>query len=312
MDELKIAYLFETARAGSIRGAAERLQVNASTVSRQIALLEKELGIALLERLARGVRPTEAGRLLIDYHADQKVARADVVAHIRELNALTRGALQIVIGEGFIGDLLSGPLQEFCLAHPGLTLSVDVMATDGIIRAITEDEAQIGLVFNPPFDERLNTSARIIRSICAIVPAGHQLARLGREPGLGELLPYPLASLSSSFGVQQLIEEATQKERVHLRSSIRTNSFTLLCRFVVAGLGIALMPAFVAAKELEEGLVEAVPLANEILKAAEIHIVTRHGRQLPPSALRLLGHLRSHLKAFGATGMLDPALPGTE
>ncbi|PKU25154.1 LysR family transcriptional regulator [Telmatospirillum siberiense] len=301
MDELRIAYLFETTKAGSIRGAAERLQVNASTISRQISLLEKDLGIPLLERLPRGIRATEAGRMLVDYYADQKVARDDVVAKIHELNALTRGTVQLVIGEGFIGDLLSGPLQEFCRSHPGLSLSVDVMATDGIIRAITEDEAQIGLVFNPPFDERLNTTARISRSICAIVPVGHSVAKLGHEPTLAELLPYPLACLSSSFGVQKLIDDATQRDRVHLHSSIRTNSFTLLRKFVVSGLGIALMPGFVAAEELADGLVEAVPIANDILKAAEIHIVTRHGRQLPPSALRLLGHLKLHLKAFYAT-----------
>lgn len=302
VDDLRIAYLFETAQAGSIRGAAERLGVNASTVSRQIALLEKELSIPLLERLPRGIRPTEAGQILIEYYAQQRVARDDVVAKIHELHALTRGTVRIVIGEGFISDLLSGPLQDFCAGHPGLSLSVEVMATNGIIRAITEDEAQIGLVFNPPFDERLNSNARISRSICAIVPRGHPLTALDREPALRDLAGYRVAALSSSFGVQQLIDVAMQKDRLHLRPTIRTNSFTVLRRFVVSRLGIALMPAFVAAQELEEGIVEAVSVANDILKTAEIHIITRHGRQLPPSALSLLGHLRSHLKAFGAHG----------
>ncbi|WP_168220456.1 LysR family transcriptional regulator [Azospirillum thermophilum] len=299
MDEQRIIYLYETARAGSIRGAADRLQVNASTISRQIALLEQEVGITLLERLARGVRPTEAGRMLIDYHAGQRIAQADVLAKIQELNALTRGTVQLVVGEGFISDLLSGPLQEFCRNYPGLALSIEIMATDGIIRAITEDEAQIGLVFNPPFDERLNTISRISSSICAIVPAGHPLTRLGRRPALEDLLCYPMAALKPTFGVQRVINHALEQERLRLRPTISTNSFTLLRRFVTSQLGIVLMPAFVAVQELEEGLVQALPVASDILNAGEIHIVTRHGRQLPPSALCLLSHLRSHLKAFG-------------
>jgi len=300
MDDQRIAYLFETAKAGSIRGAAERLQVNASTISRQIALLEREMAIPLLERLARGIRPTEAGRMLIDYHAQQNIARTDVMAKIQELNALTRGSIQVVIGEGFIDDLLSGPLQDFCRDHPGLTLSIDVLATNGIIRAITEDEAQIGLVFNPPFDERLSTIARIKGSVCAIVPAGHPLTKLGHQPGLDELIAYPMASLTHSFGVQQLIDSAFQKAHLSLHPTLRTNSFTLLRKFAASRLGIALMPAFVALHELEDGVVEALPVADDLLQAAEIHIVTRRGRQLPPSAQHLLGHLRYHLKAFGA------------
>lgn len=300
MEDQRIAYLFETVRAGSIRGAAQQLQVNASTISRQIGLLEREVGTPLLERLARGIRPTEAGQLLVEYFAARRVARSDVIARIQELTQLNRGTVRLVSVEGFISDLLSGPLQTFCSAHPGLSLSVDIMATDGIVHAITEDEAQIGLVFNPPYDPRLNSNARIRTALCAIVPAGHALAARDRPPTLADLTPYPLAALNPEFGVQQLIDAAAARERVHPMPTVRTNSFTLLRTFVTSRLGIALMPDFVASREIEDGSVVAVPVANDLLNAAEIHIVTRHGRQLPPSALRLLGHLRSHLRAFGA------------
>jgi DNA-binding transcriptional LysR family regulator len=298
MEDQRIAYLFAAVKAGSIRAAAQRLNVNASTVSRQIALLEAQLATPLLERLGRGIRPTEAGALLIDFHAAQRIAFDDVVTKIHELTSLTRGTVQLVIGEGFISDLLSGPLEDFCHSHPGLALSVDILATDGIVRAITEDEAQIGLVFNPPFDPRLNSNARIATSICAIVPAGHPLTRQKDLPRLADLACYSLACLSPSFGVQQLIDAAADRERVSLTPMIRTNSFTLLRKFVAARLGIALMPDFVAAEDLEDGLVAAVPIASDTLRAAEIHIITRHGRQLPPSAQRLLSHLRSRLRSF--------------
>jgi DNA-binding transcriptional LysR family regulator len=299
MEDQRIAYLFEAAKAGSIRGAAQKMQINASTISRQIALLEEELSVAVLERLGRGVRPTEAGQLLIDYYAVQKIAREDVIAEVHELTSLTRGTIQLVIGEGFIDDLFSDSLQEFCRSYPGLSLSIQVLATDGILRAITEDEAHIGLVFNPPYDARLNSAACIRKSICAIVPQGHPLASGAGEPTLAELTAYPMAALNSSFGVQQMIDAAAAQDRLRLKPVVTTNSFTLLRKFVASRLGIALMPDFVAAQELGEGIVVALPVANAILKAAEIHIVTRHGRQLPPSALRLLGHLRGHLKSFG-------------
>src|SRR3569832_2158143 len=66
-DHERLRYLRQAVKFGSIRGAAERLNVNASTVSRQIALLEKQVSTMLLERFGRGVRATEAGLLLAEY-----------------------------------------------------------------------------------------------------------------------------------------------------------------------------------------------------------------------------------------------------
>lgn len=61
INESRIRYLYESSRCGTVRAAAEHLGVAPSAVSRQIALLEDELGIVLVERHKRGVRPTEAG-----------------------------------------------------------------------------------------------------------------------------------------------------------------------------------------------------------------------------------------------------------
>lgn len=300
MDDQRIAYLFETVRAGSIRAAAERLGVNASTISRQIALLEKDLGTPLLERLSRGIRPTEAGRLLVDYWTRQQVARADVEAQIRELRSSTRGTVRLATGEGFIGDLLAGPLQDFCRIHPGLTLSIEVMTTAGIVRAITEDEAEIGLVFNPPFDERLNSTARIGGSICLLAPRNHPLTSPETDPSLLDLVGQRVAALTPVFGVQQTIDAAMRRAGLSIDPVLRTNSFALLRRYVATGLAVALLPAFVAVPEIEEGSIVVRPIADATLETAEIHIVTRHGRRLPAAAMKFLSHLRSRLRAFGA------------
>src|SRR5882724_12218142 len=65
--DLNLQYLYEAARLGSMRAAADLLAVAASSISRQIAQLEGEVGTALIERGARRLRLTEAGRLLIEY-----------------------------------------------------------------------------------------------------------------------------------------------------------------------------------------------------------------------------------------------------
>lgn len=65
LSERRLHYLHAALMAGSMRAAAERLGVEASVISRQIQLLEKELNVTLIERRGRGVAPTDAGRLVL-------------------------------------------------------------------------------------------------------------------------------------------------------------------------------------------------------------------------------------------------------
>ena len=275
LDHQRLHCLREAVRFGSIRGAAERLNVNPSTVSRQIALLEKELSTALLERFGRGVRATEAGQLLVEYAHIQDSTRKDTLAKLADLKALKRGHIELVTGEGYIGDLLGGPLQEFCRRFPDLTLSLEITGTDGIVQAVVEGEAQIGIVYFPPADRRLQSHARIRQPICAIVHPKHPLAKLERAPKLADLARYPIAELRGSFGTQKLMEVAAVSERIGFNPVVRTNSFLVLKSFVCANLGVAFMPAFAAAKEMQDGDVIALPIDHPVLRSAEAHIITR-------------------------------------
>ena len=297
-DHERLHYLRQAVKLGSIRGAAERLNVNPSTVSRQIALLEKQVSTTLLERYGRGVRATEAGQLLVEYAGIQDSARKDTLAKLADLKTLKRGHIELVTGEGYIGDLLGGPLQEFCRRFPDLTFSLEITGTDGIVQAVVEGEAQIGIVYFPPADRRLQSHARIRQPICAIVHPKHPLAKLGRAPKLSDVAHYPVAELRGSFGTQKLMEVAAASERTSFNPVVRTNSFLVLKSFVCANLGIAFMPAFAAAREVQDGEVIALPIDHPLLRSAEAHIITRHGRRLPPATLGLLQHLIKRMKAF--------------
>jgi DNA-binding transcriptional LysR family regulator len=297
-DHEGLQYLREAVRLGSIRRAAERMNVNPSTVSRQVALLEKQVSSTLLERFGRGVRATEAGQLLVEYARLQLTAREDTLAKLAGLKTLKSGHIELATGEGYIGDLLGGPLQEFCQRFPNLTLSLEVTGTDGIIEAVVAGEAQIGIVFFPPADRRLHSHVRICQPICAIVHPEHPLTKLARHPKLADLAPYPIAELGGSYGTQKLMEVAATAEQISFNPIIKTNSFLVLKSFVCANLGIAFMPAFAATKELRNGEVVALPIDHPILKRAEAHLITRHGRKLPPATLALLEHLTRRMKAF--------------
>src|ERR1700733_11040221 len=123
LTESRIVYFFEAVRCGTIRAAADWLDVAPSAVSRQIGLLETELDAALLERHARGVRPTEAGQILIEYFREQLAHKDDLISRLQELRGLRTGTVGVVLGEGFVSDVLAGPMQHFCRLYPGIKIN---------------------------------------------------------------------------------------------------------------------------------------------------------------------------------------------
>ncbi|WP_315801011.1 LysR family transcriptional regulator [Bradyrhizobium sp. SZCCHNS3002] len=302
LDHHRLHYLHEAIRLGSVRAAAEALDVNASVISRQIALLEKELGLTLLERLSRGIRATEAGALLVERFRQWQADQADTVAKLRELQGLKRGHVDIVLGEGFVSDLMSGPLSRFWQRHPDLTMSFDLAGTNEVVNAVAEDRHHIGMVFNPSADPRIRIATASRQPLCAIMPPDHALARLGRPLRLRELADHPLGLMHASYGTRQVVAMAEAAERVALSPKLTTSSINVLRHFVKGGLGLTLLPAFAIAADLADGSLAAVPVDNRLLSSSEACVITRRGRELPHAASHLLRFLSGQMRAFRVGG----------
>lgn len=298
LDERRVRYLYEAVQAGSLRAAADKLDVNPSVLSRQIAALEMQLAVTLIERHGRGIRPTDAGQVLADYWRQHASDREDALAKLQAIRGLSQGHVDLVLGEGFVSDLMDKPLLDFCGRHPGLTVTLNLAGTNEVLRVVTEDQAHIGLLYNPPATPGIRSRAAVRQPMCAIVPPGHPLARARRPPTLGQLVPHPIALMHGAYGTRQVIHLAEQLEKIRLNPKLSTNSISVIKHYVRAGYGISLLPAFAVSQETDRRELVAVPIDNPVLASAEAHIVTRLGRQLSPAANRLLLHLIAAMKAF--------------
>ncbi|WP_186180911.1 LysR family transcriptional regulator [Burkholderia gladioli] len=297
LTDSRIIYFYEAVRCGTIRAAADWLDVAPSAVSRQIGLLEKELDATLVERYARGVTPTEAGRCVIEYFREQLAHRDDLISRLQELRGLKTGQVSLVLGEGFVSDLLAGPMQQFCRQFPGIRVNLDVGSTNDVIRKISNDEGEIGLVYNPPTEPKLVSRASKRQPMMAIV--GPDFPRRGHKVlTVQQLATYPLAATHPSYGTRQMMEAVEYAERVRLGPIVTTNSFAILKEFVKSGLGISVMPAFAVAAELQARELFAIEIAHPILENAEAHMVTRVGRKLSVAANKMLQMMTGQMRAF--------------
>ncbi len=90
-----LRYLDEVARSGSIRAAAQRLNVASSAVNKQILMIEEQLGVKLFERLPRGLRLTAAGELMVAHIRQTMNNYRNVEADIRDLQGLRSGEVTL-------------------------------------------------------------------------------------------------------------------------------------------------------------------------------------------------------------------------
>ena len=298
LDFRRVKYLYEAVTQGSVRAAADTMDMNPSVVSRQIAKLEEELNLPLIERHGRGVKATDAGQLLVAYFRQQSAYQDDVITKVQELRGLARGHIDLVLGEGFVGDLMAEPMKDFWHRYPGLTVTMHLAGTNEVMRMVAEDAAHIGLVYNPPVSAGIRSRAAIRQPMCVITPPGHPLTQLKRQPLLRQVGAYPVALMHGSFGTRQIIDLAEQVDRIRLVPKLTTDSISVIKHFVRSDLGVSLLPAFAVAQEIDAGQLIAIPVDHAVLGGAEAHIVTRLGRQLSIAANQLLLQLISSMRAF--------------
>ena len=203
-------YLYEAVSTGGVRNAAEKLGIVPSAVSRQISLLEDELGMVLLERHRNGVVPTQAGTLVLDYYRQHQSHQHDMLAKLESLRGLYSGTISIVSGEGFAQELIDGPIRQFRAQHPGVSVSLEVYGTNDIMRRVREDQAEIGLVYYAQADPLIRIRSKVRQPMHAIVAAQHPLAQ-STHTTLQALTQWPVALLQGVYGIRQLVEFASAR-----------------------------------------------------------------------------------------------------
>ena len=298
MQDLNLQYLYEAARLGSMRAAADLLTVAASSISRQIAQLEAEIGTALIEHGSRRIKLTEAGRLLIEYHEAQLAQREIFEARLSDLKGLRTGRISLAVGEGFVGSPLSALINGFVRKHSGLQVDVRILASSAeVARLVVEDEAHLGLAFHASDDPRIRVLTSISHPLCAVMLPSHPLAQHAAVT-LSELVQYPMCLPECSFRTRQILKEVEIAEGITLQPSVTSNSIGLLKNLLQSGDLCTLLPLLAVAEEVERGEFVAVAVHGAALDGTSVHLISRLGRRLTPAPLRLIDELTIYLDRY--------------
>jgi len=254
LQQLRI--LREIARQGNnLSGAAAALHTSQPGVSRQVQLLERELGVELLARRKNRITGlTEPGRAILAA-AERALGEAE---NIRLIAAEHRreegGQLTIATSHLHARYTLLTPIKTFALRHPGVRTQMRQADPDEILRLVASGEADIGVSTEREAgrpDLVLLPGAAIGRSL--ILPIGHALS-LKKTVTLADIARYPLVGYNPRQRGGQIISETFRARGLEPKLVVSAIDSDIIKAYVAEGVGIAVIPTLALDAELDRGL----------------------------------------------------------
>jgi LysR family transcriptional regulator, transcription activator of glutamate synthase operon len=286
-----------TVDAGAMTRAAERLHVVQSAVSQSIKRLEQELGVALLERRRDGVRPTEAGAILVQ-HANTVlniIARAERdMAAYREL---TRGTVRLAMVPTAVPIVLAPLLRAARELAPGLRVDIEEGLTAWVIDRVRSGHADLGVVLQPLEHDELDTVVLGELELVAAVPSSHRFARR-RQLRCKDLQDEDWITFPEHNPGRMWLEQASATAGFTPRVAHEVENLTQMAVFVESGAGIALVPPSSVAREVAGGTLATVHLVSPSPRTT---LCMTLRRQHPSPAVRAVSDLLKQIGPHAGT-----------
>lgn len=284
-----LRYLDEVARSGSIRQAAERLNVASSAINRQILDLEAEIGVSLFKRFPRGLRPTPAGEFLIA-HARQTLKGFDhVLEQMLDVEAVRSGTVHVAAMHGPTHGVVPMAGTNFRDKYPNITINVTVGGSKEIIRLVDDGMVDLGLSYDLPAYHGLQTIRSLTTELGAVVSVNHPLANR-KSVTLADCLAYPIVAPTVEVSIRHLINAALRERAAAITPAFESNSTAFLLNLVQDGRHLTFMNPADTTFSATARLV-FLPVADITFPKHTLVLARKKGSQLSTAAELLASEL---------------------
>lgn len=278
------------AQAGSFAAAATQADVARSAVTRQIAALERHLGVKLVARTTRRLHLTAAGVAYLEKCREILDLVAAAESGLGAEAAAHRGPIRISGPVSFGIRHLMPLLTDFAELHPGLELDVDL--TDRPVDLVAEGIDVAIRISHRQEDSWVVRPLSVCRSV--LVASPRYLERRGEPRHPDELRDHECLCYTPSLRTTWPLTIAGEIVQVPVAGRIRANNSDALLDAAIRGLGIAYQPTFVAAPAVHSGVLRVV-LPKHLPMAGAIHAVLPGHRYVPPRVRGLVDYLAERM-----------------
>src|SRR5919108_1041259 len=300
LDVRRMRVLREVAERGSIAGAAQALAFTPSAVSQQIATLEREAGVALVERGPRSIRLTAAGRALVEHTEGILASLEAAEAEIQAIAGVRGGMLRLASFPTAYATLMPAAISEFRARHPGVELTLTEADPLASIVRLKSGELDLALLYEYdyvplPADDAIEKIALTDDAIRVLLPLGHPAAKRRAVP-LDSLRDEQWITSTARSSCHEFVARSCRASGFEPDIGFESDDHGVWQGLVAAGVGVALAPDL-ALENLHPG-VEARPVALHPLKR-RIYGAHRAGGS-SPAIEAMLDVLREAVAARGA------------
>jgi DNA-binding transcriptional LysR family regulator len=250
---------YQVAKHKSFSQAAGALFLSQPSVSNQVKLLEEACGLKLFDRSGRNVELTNTGEILLSYAERIFSLAKEADSVIEEIKGLKAGGIRISASNTLGAHYLPDILDRFRKKHP----QVEILMNVGYTQTVTEDilafRSDLGLIGREVAHPNIVVIPLWEEELVLIVPADHPFAER-RKIDLADLQGQPFIMSEKGSGVREITEKILAGAKVSVRVVMELGENEAIKRAVASGLGITLISAAVARRELEAGQIRAVRL----------------------------------------------------
>jgi len=249
MDLRQLEIIRAIADSGSFTAAGEKLHVSQSAISRQILLLEDELGEPVFHRIGRRIRITPAGEALLQLSHRVFQDLHDTVSGISDKRDSLKGTMRLVGGMTVCLYAFPALLAEVRRIHPSLDLKITVGSAERSIAMLRSGAGDLGLLTLPVEAGDLVSVPVLEEELLLITYAAHPLAQ---RPQItpADLHKQPFILFETGSITRRLVEEFFTREHIEAQIVMETENVEIIKAMVRHGLGISIIPWQAAAADV--------------------------------------------------------------
>jgi DNA-binding transcriptional LysR family regulator len=252
MDVRQLEMFRAVVEEGAFTRAADRLHVSQSAISRQLQLLEQELGTKLLHRSGRGVSLTPHGELLLT--AANRINREiqDTVSQISDTLELQRGLLSLGGGMTVSLYILPKLLKKFRSLYKNVDLRITTGESELLLHLLRTGRVDLALLTLPIVAADLEVRPVLKEEMVVVTSGNHPLTRVKTvEPR--SLRRYPFVLFESGSNTRKVLDEFFLEEQIPVNVVMETENVEIIKAMVSSGLGVTLLPYSAIAGERRTG-----------------------------------------------------------
>ena len=261
MDLKQLKALVTIAETANMTRAADVLNIVQPALSRQIRMLEDELGAILFERGRQGMILNEEGKTFLEYARRILHEVEKAKAEIRP----SSGAVSGIVNVGLLpstSDLLSSMLlRQLQQQYPQIRITITAGYAGHLQEWLEVGEIDVALLYSAKLSASLNVQPLVEEKLWFVGLPGNGL-RPGKPVTLNSMADRPIILPSRPHGLRILVDQVGQENNLQLNVVAETNSMSVQKRLVLDGHGYTILPSIAIAQELAQGCLEAAPLTN--------------------------------------------------